>query len=137
MELYQSGSIGVTSDFDRIRAEIVYHALKQKTDNISAEVRLLFKFPNSAESVMLAHVEVPVVKGEHRGREKYRIEAAAWGWLERYFDDACFGSDQINIFSGKPCSECADDKPGTSELSPEQEEELQRELEQILRDYAA
>lgn len=122
----------------RIGSEIVHHSRCKDTSSITAQVRLRYRFPNHGESVLLARVEVAESAEDRWRRTKRRIVAGAWDWLEKYFDGTCFGSDQANIFYDDVFDESIDDaRKGTAELSPEQEEDLQRELRKIELDFTA
>lgn len=118
----------------RLNAEIVSVVRPQGTNEISARVRLRFRFSDLAESrarEMATSVSLIENDSFHWRRTKRQIVAAAWEWLDAYFDGARVGVDGDNLFS-----DIFDAGTGrnASGLTPEEEHSLQRELHSIEQD---
>lgn len=121
----------------RIGSEIICHSRTEDSGRIIAQVRLHYSVSSYGENVMTTRIELIEGKGDRWRKTKRRIIANAWDWLEEYFDGACFGSDQVNIFSNEASDEeVVDVGKATFELSPDQEADLQRELRQIELSFA-
>ena len=121
----------------RVGAEIITVTRSEKTDLISARVKLQFRLPDQAgrrAGKIVTAINLTEKDDFHWKRTKRRIVAQAWNWLHNYFEGLSVGADSHNLFNDVFPWEGKVNEYG---LTPEEERSLQRELRSIEGERAA
>lgn len=127
----------VVETFDKIGADVITVTRREKSDRLSARVRLRFRLADQQDTTvgeMVVCIELIERESYRWRRTKRRIIDRAWEWLDSYFDGVSLGLEDENLFAN-----LLDDTHdlSCSGLTPEEEQNLQQELRQIEREVAA
>ena len=136
LQACQQRQMTVLKTLDKIEADIVTVTRREKSDRLSARVRLRFRLSDQQDEdvgEMFVSIELIEKESYRWRRTKRQIIDTAWEWLDGYFDGASLGFEGENLFS-----DILDGKHRLSYcgLTQEEEHSLQQELLKIEREVA-